>query len=223
MEDTALKNIWNEYGNQIEESKLLNKQSWALNIQCMEMLQSQKAKSKLRPLLAEKILGIVVGTIWILFLGVLVYHVNFHNLFFSISVGIVLLFNVVAVINYIRHLVMISQVSYSDSITGTQQKLAELQTAIISNNRFLLLQFPFHSTWFYSEQWIHNDPLSFWLIAFPISIGLAVLGVFLYVNYSKKNLHKPWVRALMNASGFKSVSKALDFINEIDEYKKDKA
>ena len=117
---------------------------------------------------------------------------------------------------------MIGQVNYSESITDTQKRLASLQSAIISNNRFLLLQFPFHATWFISWQWIKNDPLSFWFIHFPIVILLAALGIWLYINYSKKNLHKPWVRALMNGSGFRSVTKALDFITEIDEYKKDK-
>jgi len=214
--------MWADYGNQIEESRILNMQSWALNLKCLEMIQSQKAKSKLRILTAEKIIGIIIGIAWVWFLGLLVYAVNFKNLFFSISVGIVFLFNVVAVINYIRHLIMIGRINYSDNITDTQKKLAGLQTAIISNNRFLLLQFPFHSTWFYNWQWIHNDPVSFWCIAVPISIALAILGIFLYVNYSVKNLHKPWVKALMIGSGFRSVTKAMDFIDEIDEYKKDK-
>ena len=223
MEDTTLKNLWTEYGNQIEESKVLNMQSWALNLECKEMIQSQKAKSKLRAVSAGRIIGIVIGLMWVWFLGILVYTVNFKNLFFSVSVGILFLFNVVAIINYIRHLVMIGQINYSNRITDTQQKLSSLQAATINDNRFLLLQFPFYTTWFYSLQWIHSSPLSFWLIAVPISIAFAILGIFLYISCSQKNLHKPWVRALVNGSGFKSVTKALDFIHEIDEYKKDKA
>ncbi len=214
--------MWAVYGNQIEESRVLNMQSRALNIHCLEMIQSQKAKSKLRILTAGKIAGIVIGIAWVWFLGILVYTVNFKNLFFSISVGIIFSFNVVAVINYIRHLAMIGQINYCDNITDTQKKLANLQTAIIGNNRFLLLQFPFHSTWFYSWQWIQNDPLSFWLIAVPISVGLAIFGIFLYINYSKKNLQKPWVKAMMMRTGFRSVTKAMDFLTEIDAYKKDK-
>lgn len=221
MED-SLKILWDKYGDKVEESRILNMQSWALNVQCMEMIQSQKAKSKLWGLFVSKIGGLIIGFVWVYFLGVLLYYSKFQNPFFSISVGIIFLFNVVAIINYIRHLIMMGQISFSESITDTQEKLAKLQTAIVSNNRFLLLQFPFHSTWFYNWQWIHNDPLSFWLIAVPISIALAILGIFLYVNYSKKNLHKPWVKALMNSSGFRSVTKALNFIQEIDAYKKDK-
>ena len=215
--------MWKAYDSQIEQSRVLNMQSWALNIKCFESIQSQKAKSKLRILLVTKIAGIVVGIIWILFLGVLVYYNNFKNPFFTISLGIILLFNTAAIVNYIRHLVMIGQVSYSESITATQEKLATLQSSIISNNRFLLLQFPFYTTWSISLQWITNDPLSFWLTEFPVTILLAILGIWLYINYSKKNLHKPWVRALMNGSGFSSVTKALDFINEIEAYKKDKS
>jgi hypothetical protein len=222
MENTNLKEMWNDYGSKIEESRVLNMQSWALNLQCMEMIQAQKAKSKIRSLLAAKVLGVFVGVIWILFLGTLVYFNNFKNPFFTISVGIILLFNTVAVFNYIRHLVMIGEINYSESITDVQEKISKLQSSLISNNRFLLLQFPFYTTWTYSMHWIVNDPLSFWLIEFPVTVLLAVLGVWLYRNYSKKNIHKPWVRALMNGSGFSSVTKALDFINEIEEYKKDR-
>ena len=222
MEDKTLKDMWKDYGNQIEDSRVLNMQSWALNMKCFEAIQSQKAKSKLRILTVSKIAGLIAGVLWVAFLGVLAYLNHFKNPFFTISVGILFLFNLVAIINYVRHLIMIAQINYSGSITDTQERLATLQSAIISNNRFLLLQFPFHCTWFISWQWIMNDPLSFWLIQFPIVILFTILGIWLYINYSKKNLHKPWVRSLMNGSGFRSVTKALDFIDEIEAYKKDK-
>lgn len=222
MEDTTLKDLWNEYGNKIEESRVLNMQSWALNLQCFEMIQSQKVRSKLRTLTVAKIAGLIAGIVWVWFLGMLAYYNNFKNPFFTVSVGIIFLFNIVAIINYIRHLVMIAQINYSESITGTQQKLATLQSSIISNNRFLLLQFPFHTTWFYNMQWITGSPLSFWLISFPITLLFTFIGIWLYINYAKKNLHKPWVRSLMNGSGFGSVTKAMDFMDEINEYKKDK-
>ena len=214
--------MWKACGEQLEETRVLNRQSWVLNFQCIEMIMSQKAKSTLRPLLSERILGIVVGIVWILFLATLVYYNNFQNPFFAVSVSVILLFNTVAVINYIRHLVMISQVSYSESITVMQEKLATLKTSIISNNRFLLLQFPFYTTWTYSMNWIVNDPLSFWLIEIPVTILLAVLGIWLYTNCSVKNMHKPWVKALINSAGFRSVTQAQDFIHEIEEYKKDR-
>ena len=222
MEDTILKDLWAEYGSQVEESKVLNMQSWVLNLQCMEMIQSQKVRSKLRTVTAGRVAGIAIGFVWVSFLGMLVYAVNVKNLFFSISVGVIFLFNIVAIINYIRHLVIIGQINYSNSITDTQQKLSSLQAATINDNRFLLLQFPFYTTWFYNSQWIHSSPISFWLVSVPISIAFTILGIFLYINCSQKNLYKPWVRALVNGSGFSSVTRALDFLNEIDEYKRDK-
>ena len=99
MEDATLKNLWTEYGNQIEESRVLNMQSWTLNLQCREMIQSQKAKSKLRTVFAGRVAGIIIGFIWVWFLGILVYHVNFRNLFFSISVGAIFLFNIITATN----------------------------------------------------------------------------------------------------------------------------
>ncbi len=221
MEDNSLKNLWEELGSQARESKILNLQSWALNMQCFEEIQKRKAKRKIFMLLPEITLGIILGTAWVLFLAVLVFGSWFVNPFFTISIGIILVFNVIAVINYIRHLFLVVGINYENSIVETQEQLSKLQSALIKDNRFLLLQFPFYSTWFISMQWIRESPSTFWLIAVPIILALTAVGIFLYINASEKNLHKPWVKKMLSASGLDSVNKAMSFLEEIEDYRKE--
>lgn len=74
MTDIELQKIWSSYDQKLEEARLLNMQSWVLNMQCYEALQSQKAKTKLRSLLTIKWVAVFFGILWVLFVGFLVYH-----------------------------------------------------------------------------------------------------------------------------------------------------
>lgn len=74
MNDIELKNLLESYNHKIEEAKVLNLQSWALNLQCFETIQKQKAKSRLRSLMNFKIFVVILGIAWILFLGYLFLH-----------------------------------------------------------------------------------------------------------------------------------------------------
>ena len=63
MEDIELKNIWKDYDRKIEESKILNLQSWVLNLQSFKYIKTEKAKSKLNALSSQKKWTIVLGFI----------------------------------------------------------------------------------------------------------------------------------------------------------------
>ena len=224
MEDIELKNIWQSYDRKIDEARVLNLQSWALNLSCFETIQTQKAKSKLDSLATFKIWAVALGILWVLFLGVLVYGNRFENLYFSISVSFIMLFSIIAVVVYIKHIIIIKQINYAENITDTQKKLAQLQVSTIKYTGILWLQMPFHTTWFWHSKWILFSSVKFWLIPFPITLLFTVLAIYLYRNINLENMHKKWVRTLMMAGPeYKSVIKAIDFINEIDAFKKDLA
>jgi hypothetical protein len=222
MEDAELKSIWQAYDRKIEEARVLNLQSWALNLRCFETLQVQKAKTRLNALARFKGRVAAFGVLWVLFLAVLVYGNRFGNPYFTISTGMIMLFNIFAVAVYIRHIVLIRQINYSESITAAQHKLAILQTSTISSTRILMLQIPFYATWFWHSSWIHYDSAAFWLITFPITMLFTWLAIFLYRNISLKNMHKKWLKLFMAAGPeYKSVVEAQAFINEIEDFKKD--
>jgi len=169
MEDQELKEIWAAYDKKLEEAKVLNLQSWALNLQCFEELQTHKAKSKLSSLANFKLGVIVLGIVYVLLLALLVYGNHGKNIFFAVSMSMIALITTIAIAVYIKHIVIIRQINYSDSITDTQEKLSALQSSTIDIGRILWLQLPFWSTFFWSTEWMMKD-IKFWLVAFPIAL-----------------------------------------------------
>ncbi len=216
MEDTLLKDLWKAQDEKLDRTM-------KLNFFLLESLQKQKAESKLNSLARFKGRAVFLGIIWVLFLGVLVYGNQLKNMYFTVSVGMIILFTILAIIVYIKHIVLIKELDYSKPITDTQKKLSRLQASTF-NARFLLLQTPFYTTWFWSTEMINGMGLKFWLISVPITLAFTVLAVLIYKNLTLENMHKKWVRSLVNSTPeHTSVFKAIDFLKEIEEFKKGQA
>lgn len=222
MKDSELKDLLSSYNHQLEEAKVLNLQSWVLNYKCYESIQSHKAKSKLKSLITFKMIAMLLGIVWILFLGYLLYYsLEMTKIFFVISCGAIMLFTAIAIIVYVYHIVLIRKINNSENVLKTQETIARLRLSTINIVRILFLQTPFYSTFFWSLQWIKNDPLSFWLIAFPITLFFILISIWLYRNISYKNVNKKWFKMLFNSPEWTSLTKASAFLNEIENFKKD--
>ena len=219
MEDIELKNIWKAYDQKLEEAKILNLQSWAVNIKTFEYLQTHKAQAKLNSLSAFKKWAVAIGVIWVLFLGILTWGNHFKNVYFTISVIILLLFSVIAIAVYIKHIILISQINYNESIVDAQKKLTGLQASTINVTRILWLQMPFYTTFFWNTLWISSD-IKFWLVAFPITLFFTFLAIWLYKNITIKNADKKWFKILLGDKEWTSIISAKNYLDEIDEFKK---
>lgn len=225
MEDIELKKIWQSYDQKLEEAKILNMQSWALNLQSFEMLQSHKAKSKLQSLRRLRIVEASLHFLTLLYLGSFLFS-HFSEWYFAVSAIALILFFLIAFINCIRQLVIIQQVNYSDSIVDIQQKLTRLQSHIIDYVRLTFLCLPTYLAYpiigfkaLYDidivKVFTHN-----WFIAQIIfSLLLIPFCVWMYRQVSYKNMHKKWVKNVIEKSAGTSVSKAMQFIKEIEEFK----
>ncbi len=105
MEDTALKNIWSSYDNVLEKS--IN-----LNTHLLEQLQTQKIKFSFRSLLHAKIFGLFIGVGCIFFLGYVLFY--FHSqIIFTISIGMIFIFTLIATVGYTRHIILIAHLNFS--------------------------------------------------------------------------------------------------------------
>lgn len=213
MEDFELKNLWKAQDEKLDRAM-------KLNLYLFENLQKQKAESKLHSLARFKLWAVILGIIWVAFLGILIYGNQFKNPFFTVSVFMIALFSLIAVIIYIKHIVLIRQLDYSKSITETQKKLSELQTSTINIGRFLWLQAPFHTTWFWSKEMIGDMDIKFWLISVPVTLLFTILAIWLYKNLTTENMDKRWVKAILKTTPeYTSVIKARNFLNEIENFK----
>ncbi|HVM90219.1 MAG TPA: hypothetical protein VMT76_18665 [Puia sp.] len=222
MEDMELKNIWKEYDRRIEESKILNMQSWALNIKTYEYLQTQKAKSGLNALSGFKKWMIFAGILFIAFLVLLIIKsLKFQNIYFIGSLSSIVIFNILAIIFYLRHIVLIHEIDNTESLVEVQEKIVKLQTSTLRITKILFLQTPFYSTFFWSRAMITGNPTAFFFIAVPVTLFFAALSIWLYRNINYHNAGKRWFRILFSSKEWTSIIKAVNFLKEIEEFKKE--
>lgn|ERR1017187_307678 len=219
MEEIEIKNIWKAYDRMIEESKVLNLQSWALNLSCFQTLQVRKAKSKLKALILPKVVGTILGIGWVSFLALMLYYL-FSQIVIAISLGIIIIFTIIAIIIYIQDIATIAQINYSDNIVETQKKIASLQSSIVNSIRILWLQLPFYTTFYITNKLAVTGSAQFWIIQIPVTLLFTWLAIFLFKNISLKSSNRKWVKNFLKGYGLSRVAKALEFIKEIEEFKK---
>lgn len=212
MEDNTLKALWKAQDEKLDRTM-------KLNFFMLDSMQKQKAASKLNGLARLKLVAVILGILWSLFLGILVYGNQLQNIYFTVSVGMIMLITIAAIAAYIKHIVLIKQLDYSQSITDTQKKLARLQASTFKN-RFILLQTPFYTTFFWSTEMIQSSVIKFLLIAVPITLLFTILTIWLYRNLTPLKMNKKWVSYLLkNDPEQVPVIQAQKFLNEIEEFK----
>ncbi|HPH84703.1 MAG TPA: hypothetical protein PLC48_04560 [Ferruginibacter sp.] len=222
MEEKNIVDIWRSYDQKLEESRILNMQSWVLNLKNFEFLQSQKAKSVLNRLTTGKWFTVILGIIWVVFLVFLVLNsLTINKIFFVVSAGMIAIITGIAIVVYLKQIFLIRQINHSNSIVETQDKLAHLKLSTLWVTRILFLQCPFHTTWFLNWEMLKHAPTGLLIFQVAITVAFTFLSVWLYRNISDKNMHKKWFKVLFGGSGWTSLILAKDFIEEIDEYRQD--
>ncbi len=125
-----------------------------------------------------------------------------------------------ALFDYIKHLVWVNNIDYDGSITEIQEKLTNLQFSILKHNRFMVLQFPFWTTFYLSNTWFpHSVGWGYITFQFLFTASFTYLAYWLYKNQTLANANKKWVKILIESSGGKSVIKALSFYKELEKFK----
>ena len=213
MNESDLKNAWKLYDKKLD--RLLE-----VNFQQLKAVQTQKAESKIESFKKNHTIVMVLGIVWVLFLGFLLYHTR-DNIYFTISVALIMLFNIFAVALYLRHIIILSQINTAESITETQRKLALVHTSYSQVGRVLLLQTPLYGTFYYSEALVQHGGTLFWSIQAVIVPSLTALSIYLFRKLSDKNQSDNWVKRADKLFGSEKLRKASEFLQEIEAYKKE--
>ncbi|HEV7621829.1 MAG TPA: hypothetical protein VGO09_08855 [Flavisolibacter sp.] len=219
MDIEELKNIWQAYDNKLA-------QSIRINMHCLELIQSQKAKSKLNLLLFTRLIEIAAHIVIICYLGNFLYF-HFTEVQFALSAVILILFFIIAFINCSRQVIIILEIDYSKNITEIQRKLTILQSYIANYIRLTFLMLPTYLAYpIIAFKVLGNFDIvsqlshKWWIAQIIFTILLIPVCIWLYKEVSYKNMHKKWVRFIIEKSAGTTVTKAMDFIKEIDEFKK---
>jgi hypothetical protein len=211
MEELEMKQLWRAYDMKLEKSLQLNQK-------IIRDMQTLRAEDNISSFRRNQVFNVILGILWIIFLVYLVFH-GMSDIYFVVSVGLIAVFNIFAVAAYIRHLALLNEVNITDSITGVQEKLAAIQTSLNNVGRILILQTPLYCTFWYNQQLIDHGGTQFWAINLIIVALFTAASVYLFNTLTYKNIHRKWVKAVIESFGGKKLSKAMEFLNEIEDYK----
>jgi len=214
MSTDEFQQIWKAYDAKLEKSL-------QLNLRLLQEVQSQKAKSVLRSFIASRTVGIAIGMLYLLLLVFAFWYVRTQPVM-AVSFAVFIICTAIAIGEYVHEIGVIHGISYGDNIVDTQHKLADIQSAIIRTLRISWVQLPFWSTFFVSNALLRKGGREFWMIEIPITLLLTILAVILYRNITIENARKKkWVKGMIRGTGMKSLARAMAFLQEIEEYKKE--
>lgn len=218
MEDIALKEMWANYDKKLEKTL-------ALNHRLITEIQTQKARSVLRPLKTGKIVAVILGILWTLLLSVLVFFavsaMTPYRLFFIISALSIIIITVAAIVVYIRQIVLIQQIDNSMIIIEVQRKLAALQSSTINIARILFLSAPFYTTFYFNKSMFEHGTIGLWVFQLTVTTAFTTASIWLYRNIKMENAGKRWFKFIFGTSEWTSVIKAMNFLKEIEAYEKE--
>jgi hypothetical protein len=118
---------------------------------------------------------------------------------------------------------MLSEVNIEDSVTESQRKITKIQSSFNNIGRILILQTPFYCTFWYNDDLVANAGPGFWLIQLVIVSFFTFISVFLFKKLTYKNVHIKWVKAALESFGGKTLTKAMEFLDEIEAYKTERS
>lgn len=219
MNPIEIKELLENYKQRLEEARILNMQSWVLNQKCFEDLQIQKSTMRIRSLITIKTLMVILGIIWVIFLSYL-WRLTFplENLFFLISIGAIIVFNLLAIGVYFYHLSLINKLNVANTVVQTQEMIAKLKISTLIITRILILQTPFYCTFWWNVNMIRESPLSFWFISVPIALIFIISSLLLFKNINIKNRNKKWFKLLFNSPEWRRLDEAEMMLEDIYTY-----
>ena len=219
MEDKVLSELLNEYDKKISESL-------SVNTQLVSELKTKKSYSQLKKLRRNRLIELVISLVISLFLGGFIYYsLNLIILGWVISSCIIMSFTLFAVSSCIRQLILISKFNLNQPVIENQKILSRLQLYNIMYLRMGILQIPFYMSYitifsrmfFAYDFWIHvGMTWSLVNLAFSVLLFPFIWRVFKKISY--KNMNIPWVKYLIGHAGGKTIVRAMEFLNEIDDY-----
>lgn len=222
IQDNELNEILNAYNHKLEEARLLNLQSWVLNLQNYTSLQKQKANAKLKGLTLQKTVLAVAGILYgaaLLFL--VVNSLQWSKIFFVVCCTAIAVITIIAAIVYFVQVSWIRKFNHTDSIVESQERLTKLQNSTIQVTRILFLQLPFYCLWFVTPAMIKGSVPAFLFITLPIALLFAFASFWLYKNIDLKNADKKWFKILFGSKEWISLVKSKKFLDDIEEFKKE--
>ena len=228
MELTEMKSIWQAYDSRLQKSL-------KLNLHCLGLIQTQKVKSQLTPLIWQRGIELALHTMAIALLLAFLVN-NFSQWPYAVSALSLLVFYVIAFSNCLRQILIIRRMDYSNDIVTIQSSLVMLRAHMVNLARLSILCIPTYLAYPMVVSKAIADlelkGLSFmdiragyqgnwWTVQLIVTIILVPLCIAFYRQVSYKNIHIGWVKNIIRKFSGNRVTRAMELMNELESLKRD--
>jgi hypothetical protein len=226
MELDELKTMWQSNDKKLEQGLKLNEQH-------IEQIQTQKVVSNLTPLFRQRVLECVFHIAAIILLAGFLFN-NLDETPYALSAIALLAFYTTTLINALKQISLIKNMDFNNDLATMQSSLVNLQTHIVNYAKMIILFIPTFLAYptiitkiikdydvkiLADFDIIEKSNGSWWILQFWMFIVLIPLGIWFYKEVSYKNIDKAWVRNFIQKSSGKRVTKALEFLKELQDLK----
>ena len=226
MELDELKTMWLSNDAKLEKSLKLNEQS-------IELIQTQKVASKLTPLYRQRVVECIFHSAAIVLLVGFLF-MNFSQFPYAISAIALLVFYITTFINALKQINLIKRMDFNNDLATMQSSLVLLQTHILNYAKLTVLFIPTFLAYptiltkvikdFDIKALADFDIMtksngSWWTVQMVAFVILIPLGIWFYKEISYKNIDKKWVKKFIQKSSGTRVTKALEFLKELQDLK----
>lgn len=226
MELDVLKTMWHSNDAKLEQNLRLNEQS-------IELVKTRKVASKLTPLYWQRVIECIFHSIVIvLLIGFL--FMNLTEIPYAVSAIALLAFYVTTLINALKQIKIIRNIDFNSNLADMQSSLVVLQTHIVIYAKLAVLFIPtflaypviltkvikdFNIKAMAEFDIIAKSNGSWWTLELVGLFILVPLGIWFYNHVTYKNIDKRWVKNFIQKSSGTRVTKALEFLKELQNLK----
>lgn len=213
MDEIKLKELWKSTSDKLEETMILNRKN-------TEEITKMKVQSFVASMKPSKIFTILVGILWVGFgLRILIGLIDKVSLFFLISAGIQIALTTIALVVYVRQLILINQVDITEPVLKTQEKLGHIKTSTLWITRLLFLQLPVWTTFYLNVDMLKHGNVPFLILQGIVTFSFTIAALWLFFNIKNENKDKKWFRLIFRGKEWQPLIKSLELLNQIEEYK----
>ena len=226
MELDELVTLWQTNDAKIEKSV-------KLNIKTIDLILSQKVKSALSSVFWQRVVEAGFHSIALILLLLFLVK-NIDQWPYALSALALIAFYSFVLINCLKQLRIISGIESNENIVSKQESLLKLQTHLLNFIRLSVISIPtflsypvviskaFNDlgiTMFGDFDLIKRTNGTWWTVELIAYLVLIPLGIWFYQQVKVTNMHKKWVARIIKRSSSARVTKAIEYLNELEELK----
>ncbi|HQY19293.1 MAG TPA: hypothetical protein PLX80_00450 [Ignavibacteria bacterium] len=220
MNDIEIINLWKSNSKKINENLLLNKK----NAEDLIKMKTQSLLSSMKPV---KIFTVMMAVLWVGIGGTVVTNIFLSayssvNHFFLYSAAIQILLTAIALVIYLYQTITIYQTDITEPILATQEKIAKLISTSLWVTRFMFLQLPLWTIFYWNKNMLENGSLPLLIIQGIVTLSFTIAALWLFFNIKYENRNKKWFRIIFNGKEWAPLLNSMDLLSQVDEFKTEK-